>query len=90
MHWLTWREHVYINYTIVAVIHRDIKPDNILINNSVAKLADFGFALSTNVPCKEEILDYSVGTPVYMAPESIIDNVYGLKADVWSLGVVLY
>jgi serine/threonine protein kinase len=34
--------------------------------------------------------NYNVGTPLYMAPESIISNKYSFKTDIWALGVVFY
>lgn len=41
------------------------------------------------VLCREDFQDISIGSPLYMAPEGYIDNVYGPKTDVWSLGILL-
>ena len=50
------------------LIHRDIKPDNILIHNGVVKIADFGFVKKVNHHRIVQNIS-SKGTPVYMAPE---------------------
>lgn len=70
------------------IMHRDLKPSNILLDGGVAKLADFGF-------CKKmrgefEMTKSMVGSPIYMAPELLQGSYYCTKADIWSLGVVLY
>lgn len=76
----------------LAVIHRDIKPANILFNNDIPKLADFGFSVSKHLQSENQkrLELYNVGTPLYMAPETILKNMYGFKSDMWSLGAVLY
>ncbi|CAD8178069.1 unnamed protein product [Paramecium octaurelia] len=68
-------------------IHRDVKPANILIQNGLFKLADFGFAtkVATN-----ELLDQQVGTPLYMAPQLLENTAYSSKCDIWSLGIIAY
>ena len=68
------------------IIHRDIKPDNIMINESgYITLIDFN-------TCRE-IKDLSstlAGTPHYMAPEILIGKGYGLSVDYWSIGVLCF
>ena len=69
-------------------MHRDLKPSNVLVDNGEAKLADFGF-------CKKmkgefEMTKSIVGSPIYMAPELLQGRYYCTKADIWSLGVLLY
>lgn len=68
------------------IAHRDIKPENILITeDNDLKLIDFG--LSKQV--KNKKMKTIVGTPYYIAPE-VLQGKYGLKCDVWSLGVIMY
>lgn len=69
------------------VIHRDIKPENIMLteSNSV-RLIDFGLS---KISMSKIPLHEIVGTPYYMAPE-VLDANYNEKADIWSLGCLLY
>lgn len=69
-----------------SIIHRDLKPSNILIHNGVYKLADFGFCK----PIKNDVTATMLGSPIYMAPEVLRGLTYNSKADIWSLGAVLY
>lgn len=70
------------------ILHRDLKPSNILIHNGVYKIADFGFC--KKVSGAHEMTYTMVGSPIYMAPEVLKGHAYNIKADIWSLGVVLY
>ncbi len=74
------------------IIHRDIKPDNIIItNNQIPKVTDFGLArkLSQNVRITRD--NIIMGTPIYMSPEQANDDPHlGHETDIYSLGVVLY
>ena len=68
------------------IIYRDLKPENIMVDEEgYLKLIDFG--TSKNVNGRTFTI---VGTPHYMAPEVIVGKGYGVSADYWSLGVILY
>ncbi|KAK7199038.1 mitogen-activated protein kinase kinase 2 [Novymonas esmeraldas] len=71
------------------IIHRDMKPQNILIGqNGAVKLADFGFARSMSY--NTIVLTSIKGTPLYMAPELVQERAYDNRVDLWSLGCILY
>ena len=74
--------------TKLNIMHRDLKPDNILLHNGIIKIADFGFCKSLTSP--QGLAETMLGSPLYMAPEVLKGEVYTMKADIWSLGVVLY
>mmetsp|Transcript_14275 Transcript_14275/g.32438 ORF Transcript_14275/g.32438 Transcript_14275/m.32438 type:complete len:345 (-) Transcript_14275:118-1152(-) len=73
------------------VAHRDLKPENLLLasadNDSNIKIADFGFAKKCLRPAS---LTTQCGTPGYVAPEILEGTPYDTKADMWSLGVIVY
>ncbi|CAH2058872.1 unnamed protein product [Thlaspi arvense] len=73
------------------IIHRDLKPQNLLLstdeNDADLKIADFGFARSLQPRGLAETL---CGSPLYMAPEIMQLQKYDAKADLWSVGAILF
>nr|QBX89142.1 autophagy related protein ATG1C [Bombyx mori] len=82
-----------------GIVHRDLKPQNILLTHSILpprtphpsditlKIADFGFARFLEEGNMAVTL---CGSPMYMAPEVIMSLKYDAKADLWSLGTIVY
>jgi serine/threonine protein kinase len=62
----------YHNFAKKNIIHRDLKPANILMCDGELKIADFGFAIKVCDASKSN--KYNVGSPLYMAPESLRKN----------------
>jgi serine/threonine protein kinase len=73
------------------IIHRDVKPDNIMIGtNNVVKLADLGISKTFEEAEAEGAPKRIVGTPHYMAPEAIMGKQIDHRVDLYSLGATLY
>ena len=83
-----------------GIIHRDIKPDNVMVTlidgKPVPKVIDFGIAKATSGALTDKTLhtmqNQIIGTPVYMSPEQAEGGNLGVdtRSDVYSLGVLLY
>lgn len=72
---------------IRGVLHRDLKPQNILLSDQGLKLADFGLARAFSLPAKS--YTHEVVTLWYRAPEILLGvQVYGPEVDVWSMGCI--
>lgn len=73
------------------IVHRDLKPQNLLLTSSdqhaTIKIADFGLAREIQ---PQDLAGTFVGSPLYMAPEVLEGQKYNEKADLWSVGCILY
>jgi len=75
-----------------GIIHRDLKPANVLIDEAgLVKIVDFGVAAAQHQGDTQLTkTGYVIGSPKYMAPEQILGKKVDERADVYSLGVILY
>ena len=66
-----------------TIAHRDLKPENLLLADKLSdtefKIADFGFAIKANGRSLSQVC----GTPDYVAPELVDNQMYGVECDVW-------
>ena len=76
-------------HTQKRVVHRDLTPANVMVDNKgVVKITDFGLARQKNP--FNSFMKTSVGTISYSCPEIVKNEAYTDKADIWSLGCILY
>ena len=79
-----------------GMVHRDIKPDNILLTGGAASVTDFGIAHALHEARSESVdptltsFGTSLGTPGYMAPEQACGDAIDARTDVYSWGMVTY
>ncbi len=76
-----------------GVVHRDVKPDNILLHEGHALITDFGIGKAIEIAAESSTLTQlgvAVGTPAYMSPEQVSGDAVDGRSDLYSLGCVLY
>ena len=75
-----------------GVVHRDVKPENILLRGGQALVADFGIARAVSQAGGQKLTQtgMAIGTPIYMSPEQSMSDAIDGRADLYSLGCMLY
>jgi serine/threonine-protein kinase len=81
----------------LGIVHRDLKPDNVILTHTrggkeIAKVVDFGIAKAI-AEAPQDALTRSglvIGTPEYMSPEQLLGDPVDERADIYSLGCILY
>jgi hypothetical protein len=73
-----------------GLVHRDVKPGNVMLTRDGAKVVDFGLAAVAGDPAKQDPDGLVIGTPEYLAPERLSEDTVVAASDVYALGLMLY
>ena len=74
-----------------GVLHRDLKPDNVLVVDNHVRVMDFGLAVETKSGTEHfESSNVIAGTLAYMSPEIFVSERFTRETDLWAVGIMLY
>lgn len=82
--------HALADIHAAEVVHRDLKPDNIMLDETGPKVIDFGVVKSLTQSVTYKSHSTRIGTPLYMSPEQAMGKPVGSPTDVFALGTTLH